>query len=56
MSRIKEEMIRKVAIAFMTDQPEEYEDATVEDVIEELKQTSDDFIENAYIMFCAEVQ
>lgn len=51
-----EQKLAAVALAFMNDDPEEYEGETLEQVIEEMKGCSIDFIDAAYMMFCAEAE
>lgn len=45
---ITEEQLRHVALCFMGDDPHEYGDETVEEVMDQLRETSPDFLEQAW--------
>lgn len=47
----REQKLRAVAEAFMKDDPQEYEGQSVEDVMEDLRYTSEFFLSDAYDWF-----
>lgn len=47
----RDEKLRAVAVAFMRDDPKEYEGETVEEVVEQLRPHPDTFLNHAYEWF-----